>query len=147
MGRPLPQPERGKDRDLRLHRKLVDGEDLDNDVGFSAEDISAAEYVADDCITQIREDEEATLHRSNEILLNNRIASVQQALGLKENRIRQTIQTLNQGRQADPRILRLHEGRMRNLRQNAETEIHKWEEKRLVSVDYRRIAGGLIHFA
>ena len=127
--------------------KLVDGEDLGDEVGFTAEGISAAEYVADDCITEIREEEEAKLHRSNEILLNNRIASVQQALDLKENRIRQTIQTLNQGRQADPRILRLHEGRMRNLRQNAENEIRKWEEKRVVSVGYRRIAGGLIHFA
>ena len=125
--------------------KLVDGEDLDDEIDFTAQDIEAAEFVADDCITQIREDEEAQLRRANEILVNNRIASVRQALSLKENRIRQTIQTLNQGGKANPRILRLHEGRMRNLRQNAENEIRKWEEKRVVSVGYRRFAGGLIH--
>ena len=127
--------------------KLFDGEDWDDDVGFTDESICAAEYVADDCITQIREEEEAKLQRSNEILLNNRIASVRQALDLKENRIRQTIQILNQGGGADPRILRLHKGRMRNLRQNAENEILKWEKKRVVSVGYRRMAGVLIHFA
>lgn len=127
--------------------KLVDGKDLGTDVDFTTESIKAAEYVADNCITQIREEEEAKLYRSNEILLNNRIASVRQSLGLKENRTRQTIQTLNQSGEADSRILRLHEGKMRNLRRNAENEIRKWEEKRVVSVGYRRFAGGLIEFA
>ena len=126
--------------------KLFDGEDLDDDVGLTDESICAAEYVADDYITQIREEEETKLKRYNEILLNNRIASVRQALDLKENRIRQTIQTLNQGGKPDQRILRLHKGRMRNLRQNAEDEILKWEKKRVVSVGYRRIAGVLINF-
>ena len=126
--------------------KLIDAEDLGDEVGFTPHDIKAAEYIAEDCITEIREEEEAKLRRSNEILLNNRIASVRQALSLKENRILQTIQTLNQGGKADPRILHLHEGRMRNIRQNAEIEIRKWEEKRGVSVGYRRFAGGLILF-
>ena len=128
--------------------KLVDGEDLVDDIGgFSAQDVKAAESVADDCITLIREDEEASLRRSNEILLNNQIASIRQARGIKANRIRQTIQELNQRENADPRILRLHEGRLRKLRQRAEDDIRKWEAKREVSVGYRRIAGGLIHFA
>ena len=120
---------------------------MSDEVGFTAQDISDAEYVADDYITQIREDEEAKLRRSNEILLNNRIASIRQSLDLKENRIRQTIQKLNQGGNADVRILRLNEGRMRNLRQNAENKIRQWEGKRAVSVGYRRIAGCVIHFA
>ena len=126
--------------------KLVGGRDLEDDFPFPVQNIGAAEEAADNCIAQIREEEEEKLRRANEVLLNNRIASVNQALGLKENRIRQTIQKLNQNGEPNAKILRLYEGRMKNLRRKAKEEIDKWESRRGVSVGYRRIAGALIHF-
>ena len=126
--------------------KLLDGEEIDEKFDFTALNIKAAESTSEDCIAMILEDEETELQRSNEVLLNNRIASIQQSLDLKENRIRQTIEKLNQSGQPNPGILRLHEGRMRNLRLKAENEIRKWEAQRVVSVGYKRIAGGLIYF-
>ena len=94
-----------------------------------------------------RQEEEDQLNRSNEILLNNRINSIRQSLQIKENRILQTIEKLNQSERPDKRILRLHRGRIRNLKQKADREIRKWEEKRKVSVGYKRIAGALIYFS
>jgi len=126
--------------------KLIRGRALEDDFPFPVQNIGTAEEAADNCIAQIREEEEKKLRRANEVLLNNRIASVNQALGLKENRIRQTIQKLNQNGKPDAKILRLHEGRMKNLRRKAKEEIDKWESRRGVSVGYRRIAGALIHF-
>lgn len=94
----------------------------------------------------VREEEEKRLRRDNEILVNNRIESIRQTLDLKERRITRTIEKIRHHSRPDPRILRLHEGRLRNVRQNAETEIQKWEQRRSGSVGYRRVAGGIIYF-
>ncbi len=93
----------------------------------------------------LREEEEESLRRANEVLVNNRIESIRQTLGLKEQRIRQTIQKVRQ-RGGDARILRLHEGRLRNLQQTADAEIAKWEARRPVTVGYKRVAAALVSF-
>ena len=90
--------------------KLVDGKNLEDDFPFPVQNIGAAENIADNCITQIREEEEVKLRRSNEVLLDNRIASIKQALTIKETRIRRTIRKLNESGEPDAKILRLHEG-------------------------------------
>ena len=127
--------------------KLFDGQELNEDFEYAKLNIKSAESVAADCITMFRQEEEDQLNRSNEILLNNRINSIRQSLQIKENRILQTIEKLNQSERPDKRILRLHQGRIRNLKQKADREIRKWEEKRKVSVGYKRIAGALIYFS
>ena len=126
--------------------KLVDGRDLEDGFPFPVQNISEAENIAKDCIAQVCEDEEEKLRHSNEILLNNRIASINQALTIKEIRIRRTISKLNESGEPDARILNLYKGRMRNLKRKAQEQINTWESKRGVSVGYRSIAGTLIHF-
>jgi superfamily II DNA or RNA helicase len=126
---------------------LIDAEDLGDEIKLNCQDIEGSENAATDCISLIREEEERKLRRDNEILINNRIESITQALDLKEGRIRRTIEKIRQRKDTDPRIMRLHEGRLRNLRQNTEGEIRKWEERRAVSVGYRRVAAGLLDFA
>ena len=126
--------------------KLLDGEELDEKFEFSRKGISDAVGVAEYCITTIREEENKQLHHTNEILLNNRITSIRQSLHIKKYQILETIDKLNQRDSPDERILRLHTGRIRNLQQKADREIRKLEDKRTVSVGYKRIAGALIDF-
>ena len=102
-------------------------------------DISAVEAVADDLITMIREEEERSLRRANEVLINNRIDSLRQSVEIKERRIRETMMQLTT-KNADERIVRLHQGRLRKLREQSDVEIARLEKRRGVSVGYRRIA-------
>lgn len=126
--------------------KIVDGADLRKEIHLTVNQINSSEIVANEWITLIREEQEEKLERSNQILLNNRIESIKQALDIKQTRISKIIDDLSQSDQVNKNILRLHQGRMKNLQESAEDEIDKWESKRKVSVGYRPIIGCLIRF-
>ena len=113
----------------RLLGDLMKAEEPQAEAVFAQEDVRSAEAVADEYITMLREKEERSLRRSNEVLINNRIESIRQTLGLKEQSIHQTIQQVRQG-SGNAQILRMHEGRLRHLHETADAKIAKWESSR-----------------
>jgi SNF2 family DNA or RNA helicase len=100
---------------------------------------------AGDYLEMIREDEEKKLRRSNDTLVNNQIESVKQATMIKINKEKEIIRKLKwQGKTDDDRIVRLHNGRIRNLGIARDEKITGLEKKRPVSVGFSLIAGGLV---
>jgi len=96
-------------------------------------------------LEMIREEEEQTLRRRNDTLVNNQIESVKQATTIKVRKASEIILKLSvQGKKEDDRIVRLHKGRIRNLELSMEEKIRGFEQKRSVSVGYSLIAGGLV---
>jgi len=78
-------------------------------------------------------------------LVNNRIAGVKQATAIKIRKAEEIIERrLREVRREEDSIIRLHRGRIRNLRNSEEQKIREIESKRPVSVSFSTIAGGIV---
>jgi len=93
----------------------------------------------------IREDEENTLKKTNDTLVNNQIESVNQATRIKIDKANGTIGKLReQGKSESDPIVRLHKGRIRNLDISREQKVAELDKKRAVSVGFNHVAGGFV---
>ena len=100
---------------------------------------------AEEYLEMIREEEEHKLRRSNDTLVNNQIESVKQATEIKTKKAEEIIRNfLLQGKTEEAPIVRLHKGRVRNLRISMEEKINELEKKRSVSVGFSLVAGGVV---
>jgi superfamily II DNA or RNA helicase len=79
--------------------------------------------------------EERERRASNAALVDGRVAAVRSEIAHKVARARQTLE-----RVSDPAIVRLHQGRIRNLEADEERRIGDLEEKRPVAASMRPIA-------
>jgi len=96
-------------------------------------------------LEMIREEEEQRLERNNNTLINNQIESVKQAAAIKIRKAEEIIKKLIfQGTNDEDRIVRLHRGRIRNIKNSMEGKIKELEKKRPVSVSFNLIAGGMV---
>ncbi len=110
---------------------------------YDAETLEKTLNVADEYMDMIREDEEASLRRMNDSLIENKIESVRQTTFLKSKRAQEILsRLLSDGRREDDSIIRLHKGRIRNLEAHAEEAIQSLESRRAAAVSFRLIAGG-----
>lgn len=100
---------------------------------------------AGEYLEMIREEEEHNLRRNNDTLVNNQIESVKQATAIKIKKAEEIIRKLlGQGKTEEDPIVRLHKGRIRNIRISMEEKMNKLEQKRSVSVGFNLIAGGIM---
>ena len=96
-------------------------------------------------LEMIREEEEQRLERNNNTLINNQIESIKQAAAIKIRKAEEIIKNLIfQGMNDKDRIVRLHQGRIRNIKNSMEEKIKELEKKRPVSVSFNLIAGGMV---
>lgn len=96
-------------------------------------------------LEMIREEEEHKLRKSNDTLVNNQIESVKQATAIKIKKAEEIIRKLlGQGKTEEDPIVKLHKGRIRNIRISMEEKMNKLEQKRFVSVGFNLIAGGIV---
>jgi SNF2 family DNA or RNA helicase len=103
--------------------------------------ITASKY-AGEYLELIIEDEEKRL---NDTLVNNQIESVKQAAKIKINKGEEIIKKLEwQGKTSEDSIIKLHKGRIRNIKNNMEQKIVDLEKKRPVSVGFNLIMGGVV---
>lgn len=100
-------------------------------------------HLADEYMDMIREEEERSLKRMNDSVIENKIESVRQTASMKVRRAEETLSKLvSEGHGGDDSIIRLHKGRIRNLEAHAEEAIHDLEARRAAAVSFRLIAGG-----
>lgn len=100
---------------------------------------------AEEYLEMIREEEEGKLRRSNDTLVNNQIESVKQATEIKTKKAEEIIKKLlRQGKTEEDRIVRLHRGRIRNLRISMEEKVNELEKKMSISVGFNLVAGGVV---
>ncbi|MHA1499990.1 MAG: hypothetical protein ACTSRT_20880 [Promethearchaeota archaeon] len=93
----------------------------------------------------IREEEEQRLEKNNNTLINNQIESIKQAAAIKIRKAEEIIKKLIfQGMSDEDRIVRLHQGRIRNIKNSMEEKIKELEKKRPVSVSFNLFAGGMV---
>lgn len=96
-------------------------------------------------LEMIREEEEQRLERNNNTLINNQIESIKQAAAIKIRKAEEIIKKLIfQGMNDKDSIVRLHQGRIRNIKNSMEEKIKELEKKRPVSVSFNLIAGGMV---
>jgi len=127
--------------------EIVKAESLDDEhfATYEVEDFEKAFKEAGEYLEMIREEEEKKLRRSNDTLVNNQIESVKQATAIKIKKAEEIIRKLiDQGKTDEDPIIRLHNGKIRNLKISAEEKIKELELKRAVSVGFSLISGGLV---
>ncbi len=123
--------------------KLFSSINLDDNFQISDEIFKQAMDKSSKTFESIRNDTQNTLQQQNDILLDNRIATITQALHIKINQIRNTIAILDPNQ---TRMIALHEGRIRNLQTRAAERIAELEKNRQTTVGYECIAYSLVNF-
>jgi len=112
-------------------------------VQYQPEVLENAMGMAEEYMDMIREEEEVSLKRMNDSLIENKIESVRQTALLKIKRAQEVLsKLLSEGRGDDDPIIRLHRGRIRNLEGHAEEAITDLESRRAATVSFKLIAGG-----
>jgi hypothetical protein len=125
---------------------IVTAESIDDNLAiYNDELFEKAFKETGEYLEMIREEEEQKLNRNNNTLINNQIESVKQAATIKIGKAEEIIKKLKfQGINDEDRIIRLHRGRMRNVKNSMEEKIKELEKKRPVSVAFNLIAGGMV---
>jgi len=117
----------------------------DNIANYEMEDFEAMFKEAEGYLVMIREEEEQKLKKINDTLVNNQIESIKQAATIKIRKTEEIIRKLlEQGKNDEDSIVRLHKGRIRNFRISMESKIKELEEKKSISVRFSLIAGGVV---
>jgi superfamily II DNA/RNA helicase len=127
--------------------EIVKSESVDDEnlATYNDELFEMAVKEAEEYLEMIREEEEHKLRRSNDTLVNNQIESVKQATEIKTKKADEIIKKLfRQGKTEENRIVKLHKGRIRNLRISMKEKINELEKKRSISVGFNLVAGGVV---
>jgi len=86
---------------------------------------------------------ERDIRRSNESLINDRIASLKKSIGFKIAKAQERLDTMV-SKKGHPNIIRMNESRLRNLKTELDRKIHEIETGREVQYHMEEIAAGLI---
>lgn len=114
---------------------------------YDEKDISECYNIANEYIAMLKEDEERSLTKSNESLVNARTEAMEQSYRMKIGRVQQTLATiLSESRSPDERLLRMYRARIRNLEDKLTKELQELEKKRGTHVGFRLLAAGFVQF-
>ena len=95
----------------------------------------------------MKEDEEKSLLKSNDSLVNTRKEAINQSYSTKISRVRQTLNNiLTDSKPADDRLVRMYQARIRNLEDQLRQDEQDLEEKRGVHVGFQLLASGFVRF-
>ena len=114
---------------------------------YHGEDVDQCAMLADTYIAMIKEDEEESLLKSNDTLVNTRKEAINQSYSMKISRVRQTLNNiLADSKPADNRLVRMYRARIRNLEDQLRQDEQDLEEKRGVHVGFQLLASGFVRF-
>ena len=114
---------------------------------FQADDVEQCAALADEYIAMMKDDEETSLLKSNDTLVNARKEAINQSYTMKTNRVQQTLgNILADSKPADERLLRMYRARIRNLEDQLRKDEQELEEKRGVHVGFQLLASGFVRF-
>ena len=114
---------------------------------FQADDVEQCAELADEYIAMMKDDEETSLLKSNDTLVNARKEAINQSYKMKTNRVQQTLgNILADSKPADERLVRMYRARIRNLEDQLRKDEQELEEKRGVHVGFHLLASGFVRF-
>ena len=114
---------------------------------YHDDDVDQCATLADAYIAMMKEDEEESLLKSNDTLVNTRKEAINQSYSMKISRVRQTLSNiLAESKPADERLVRMYRARIRNLEDQLRQDEQDLEEKRGVHVGFQLLAGGFVRF-
>ena len=114
---------------------------------YHDEDVNQCAMLADAYIAMMKEDEEESLLKSNDTLVNTRKEAINQSYSMKTGRVRQTLNNiLADSKPADERLVRMYRARIRNLEDQLRQDEQDLEEKRGVHVGFQLLASGFVRF-
>ena len=114
---------------------------------YQDDDVRQCAALADEYIAMMKEDEENSLLKSNDALVNARKEAINQSYTMKINRVRQTLNNiLSDSQPADERLLRMYRARIRNLEDRLTKDEQELEDKRGVHVGFQLLASGFVRF-
>ena len=114
---------------------------------YHDEDVNQCATLADAYIAMMKEDEEESLLKSNDTLVNTRKEAINQSYSMKISRVRQTLNNiLADSKPADERLVRMYRARIRNLEDQLRQDEQDLEEKRGVHVGFQLLASGFVRF-
>ena len=114
---------------------------------FQADDVEQCAALADEYIAMMKDDEETSLLKSNDTLVDARKEAINQSYTRKTNRVQQTLgNILADSKPADERLLRMYRARIRNLEDQLRKDEQELEEKRGVHVGFQLLASGFVRF-
>ena len=114
---------------------------------FQADDVEQCAALADEYIAMMKDDEETSLLKSNDTLVDARKEAINQSYTMKTNRVQQTLgNILADSKPADERLLRMYRARIRNLEDQLRKDEQELEEKRGVHVGFQLLASGFVRF-
>ena len=95
----------------------------------------------------MKEDEEKSLLKSNDTLVNARKEAINQSYSMKLIRVQQTLSNILAGsKPADVRLERMYRARIRNLEDQLRKDEQDLEDKRGVHVGFQLLASGFVRF-
>ena len=114
---------------------------------FQADDVKQCAALADEYIAMMKDDEETSLLKSNDTLVDARKEAINQSYTMKTNRVQQTLgNILADSKPTDERLVRMYRARIRNLEDQLRKNEQELEEKRGVHVGFHLLASGFVRF-
>ena len=114
---------------------------------YHDDDVEQCAALADAYIVMMKDDEEKSLLRSNDTLVNARKEAINQSYSMKINRVQQTLSNILAGSNpADVRLVRMYRARIRNLEDQLRKNEQDLEDKRGVHVGFQLLASGFVRF-
>ena len=114
---------------------------------YQPDDVNKCAALADEYIAMMKDDEETSLLKSNDTLVDARKEAINQSYSMKTNRVKQTLgNILADPKPADERLVRMYRARIRNLEDQLRKDEQELEDKRGVHVGFQLLASGFVRF-
>jgi len=121
-----------------IHEHLFEESPL-SDVEFDLELCRKLKSKALEFMSELRREKEAATHQRNDTLITIRRAALEKTFDVKKRRAQSRLE-----KATDSRIIRMHQGEIRNLEDKLRIAIAELEDKRYVSISYEPVACGLM---
>jgi len=121
-----------------MHEHLFE-ESPSSDVEFDLELCRRLKAKALEFMSELRRQKEAATQQRNDTLITIRRAALQKTFDVKKRRAQSRLE-----KATDSRIIRMHQGEIRNLEDKLRIAVAELEDKRHISISYEPVACGLM---
>lgn len=126
---------------LNILQNNLTEESEHSDISIDHESLTGFRDIAVQYMANLRQQREDATVKRNDALISTRRGALEKTFEAKKNRA-----LLRLNRATDDRIIRMHEGEIRNLQSKLEAAIEDIESKKHVSVTYEPVAIGIVEF-
>ena len=126
-------------RFLKIIQDCLSEDTLQSDVVFDQEIFNQVKSRVIESMSDIRNQREIAIHQRNEGLIAIRRVAIEKTFDVKKRRAEARLQ-----KATNDRIIRMHQGELRNLESKLQNSIKELERKKQVTVSYEPVAYGLM---